>query len=68
MALSGLQTQAAEPGQVTGLPLDKARVCITGYNHNRPDPFPGLGDFIGWVGGVNRLASGELLCVHSNKG
>ena len=52
MALSGLQTQAAEPGQVTGLPLDKARVCITGHNPNRPDPFPRLGDFIGCVGGV----------------
>jgi sialidase-1 len=50
---------------VTGLPLQKARICITGFDHNRPDPFPGLGDFIGWVGGVNRLANGELLCVHS---
>jgi len=56
---------AAEPGRVTGLPLDKARICVTGFDHNRPDPFPGLGDFIGWVGGVNRLANGEVLFVHS---
>ena len=56
---------AAEPATVSGLPLEKARLCITGFDHNRPDPFPGLGDFIGWVGGVNQLANGELLCVHS---
>jgi len=55
----------AEPAAVSGLSLEKARLCITGFDHNRPDPFPGLGDFIGWVGGVNRLANGELLCVHS---
>ena len=54
----------AEPAAVSGLSLEKARLCITGFDHNRPDPFPGLGDFIGWVGGVNRLANGELLCVH----
>ncbi len=57
--------QAAEPGKVNGLTAEKARICVTGYDHNRPDPFPGLGDFIGWVGGVNRLANGELLFVHS---
>ena len=56
---------AAEPGEITGLPLKEARICITGFDHNRPDPFPGLGDFIGWVGGVKRLANGELLFVHS---
>ena len=56
---------AAEPGQVAGLPLDQARICVTGFDHNRPDPFPGLGDFIGWVGDVVRLANGELLYVHS---
>lgn len=57
--------RAAEPDNVTGIPLEKARLCITGFDHNRPDPFPGLGDFIGWVGAVDRLANGELLCVHS---
>ena len=56
---------AAEPGSVTGLPLAKARICITGFDHNRPDLFPGLGDFIGWVGDVTRLANGELLFTHS---
>lgn len=56
---------AAEPGRVAGLPLEKARICVTGHDHNRPDPFPGLGDFIGWVGDVVRLANGELLFVHS---
>lgn len=63
--LFGRPLLAAEPSNVTGLSLEEARVCITGFDHNRPDPFPGIGDFIGWVGGVNRLANGELLCVHS---
>jgi len=58
-------SEADEAGRVTGIPLDEARICVTGYDHNRPDPFPGLGDFIGWVGGVERLANGELLLVHS---
>lgn len=58
-------SQAAEPATVSGLPLDKARICITGFDHNRPDSFPGLGDFIGWVGDVIQLANGELLFVHS---
>ena len=57
--------RAAEPGEITGLPLDQARICVTGFDHNRPDPFPGLGDFIGWVGGVKKLADGDLLFVHS---
>jgi len=57
--------KAAEPGEITGLSIEQARICVTGFDHNRPDPFPGLGDFIGWVGGVKRLANGELLFVHS---
>ena len=56
---------AADSKTVTGLPIRKARVCVTGFDHNRPDPFPGLGDFIGWVGDVTRLANGELMYVHS---
>ena len=56
---------AAKPGKVGGLPLGKARICVTGFDHNRPEPFPGLGDFIGWVGPVVRLANGELMFVHS---
>ena len=55
----------ADSNAVTGLPIKKARVCVTGFDHNRPDPFPGLGDFIGWVGDVTRLANGELMYVHS---
>ena len=55
----------ATHAQAAGLPLDQARICITGFDHNRPEPFPGLGDFIGWVGDLVRLATGELLFVHS---
>ena len=63
-AISPSLARSVEP-QVGGLSLLEARVCITGHDHNRPDPFPGLGDFIGWVGGINRLSNGDLLCVHS---
>ncbi|MBC8355644.1 MAG: exo-alpha-sialidase [Planctomycetes bacterium] len=65
VGLVGVPAEAIELGKVTGIPLPEARICVTGFDHNRPDPFPGLGDFIGWVGGVNRLANGELLFVHS---
>jgi hypothetical protein len=58
-------TRAAQPETVSGLTAADARICVTGYDHNRPDPFPGLGDFIGWVGGVSRLANGDLLLIHS---
>ena len=34
----GLLAQAAELERVTGLPLEEARICVTGYDHNRPDP------------------------------
>lgn len=57
--------QAAEPNRVTGLPLEQARICVTGFDHNRPDDFPGLGDFIGWTSGAVQLANGDLLFVHS---
>ena len=60
-----LSSPVCAADQVTGLPLNRARICITGFDHNRPAPFPGLGDFIGWIGAVNRLANGDLLCVHS---
>jgi len=60
-----MSAQGAEPGRVTGLPLKTARICVTGFDHNRPDDFPGLGDFIGWTSGAVRLANGELLFVHS---
>lgn len=41
------------------------RVCVTGHDHNRPDPFAGLGDFIGWAEGIARLPNGDLLLIHS---
>ncbi len=46
------------------LTIKEARVPITGFDVNRPDPFPGLGKF-GWPGNVQRLPDGELLMVHS---
>ena len=61
----GAFAEAAKPKPVTGLSLDKARICVTGFDHNRPDDFPGLGDFIGWTSGAVRLANGDLLFVHS---
>ena len=45
--------------------ITKFRVCVTGADRNRPDGFPGLGDFIGWPGGVERLSNGDLLVAHS---
>ena len=60
-----LRPMPPRPRPVTGLSVEHARVCVTGYGHNRPDPFPGLGDFVGWVGGVSRLGNGDLLLVHS---
>ena len=55
------------PGITQDKPLTirQARVCITGADHNRPDPFPGIGDFIGWPGGIDRLPNGDLLLAHS---
>ena len=45
--------------------IEQARVCVTGADHNRPRAFPGLGDFIGWPGGIDRMPSGDLLLEHS---
>ena len=59
------KSASLEPVAAKGLPLDKARRCIVGHDHNRPDHFPGLGDFIGWNGDIVRLANGELMFVHS---
>jgi len=46
------------------LTIEKARVLVTGPGFNRPDPFPGRGEF-SWAGNVQRLPDGELLLVHS---
>ena len=47
------------------LTAEEARVCVTGWDFNRPDPFPGLGDFIGWAGALERMPNGNLLLAHS---
>jgi hypothetical protein len=47
------------------LTAQEARICVTGHDHNRPDPFPGLGDFIGWAEAVERTPDGDILLVHS---
>jgi len=47
------------------LDVSQARLCVTGADHNRPNAFPGLGDFIGWPGGIERMPNGDLLLVHS---
>jgi len=44
---------------------EQARVCVTGWDINRPDDFPGLGDFIGWAGALERMPNGDLLLAHS---
>ena len=41
------------------------RVCVTGYDQNRPVPFAGLGDFIGWAEAIEQLPNGDLLVAHS---
>ena len=58
-------SQPVKSQTATGVPLEKARICVTGFDHNRPDPFPGLGDFIGWVGDTVRLKNGDLMFIHS---
>ena len=47
------------------LAVEQARLCVTGFDHNRPVNFPGLGDFIGWARGIERAPNGDLLLVHS---
>lgn len=58
---SVLTVQAADKP----LSIAEARVCVTGADHNRPPDFPGIGDFIGWPGGVERMPNGDLLLGHS---
>ena len=48
------------------LSIGKARLLVTGARHNRPDDYPGIGDFIGWPGGIDRLPNGDLLVTHSS--
>lgn len=44
--------------------IEQARVTVTGHDFNRPDPFPGRGEF-SWPGNIVRMPDGELLLVHS---
>ena len=60
LSLLAGRTAVAEP-----LTIKQARVCVTAADHNRPETFPGLGDFIGWPGGIERLPGGDLLLAHS---
>lgn len=46
------------------LTIEQARVVVTGFDTNRPDPFPGRGEF-GWPGNIARLDDGSLMLVHS---
>ena len=51
------------PPSSTALPISQTRVVVTGPETNRPDPFPGAGDF-GWAGNLQQLPGGRLLLVH----
>ena len=42
------------------LTVEQARLCVTGFDHNRPANFPGLGDFIGWARGIERAPNGDI--------
>ncbi len=66
-----MSAQLIVVGTDLGTPAEKkltaedARLCVTGYDYNRPDPFPGLGDFIGWAEAIERMPNGDILLVHS---
>ena len=47
------------------LTAQDVRVCVTGYDTNPPDPFPGMGQFIGWAEAIERMPDGSILLVHS---
>ena len=59
--VGGPPAHAAKP-----LSIGEARLKVTGARHNRPDAYKGIGDFIGWPGGVDRLSNGGLLVTHSS--
>ena len=54
-----------EDPAATPLKAAEARICVTGFDHNRPAVFPGLGDFIGWAEAIERMPNGDLLLAHS---
>lgn len=43
---------------------EKLRVTVTAPGFNRPQRFPGIGEFT-WPGNMQRLPNGDLLMVHS---
>lgn len=55
---------ADEPAPETSRDAAGLRVTVTGHDFNRPDPFPGRGQF-SWPGNIARMPDGELLLVHS---
>ena len=63
-AAGGLGVGAAAAGEP--LEIQAARVVVTGAGHNRPAAYRGIGDFIGWPGGVDRLKNGDLLVTCSS--
>lgn len=64
-AYSGDQQRRVVVAATPGLKATDARLCVTGYDHNRPAAFPGLGDFIGWAEAIERMPNGDLLLAHS---
>ncbi|MBC8356355.1 MAG: exo-alpha-sialidase [Planctomycetes bacterium] len=64
--LSSLVPRAAAVAKEEAKPqtIEQTRITVTGHEFNRPDPFPGQGNF-SWPGNMVRLPDGELLLVHS---
>ena len=55
---------ADDPTDADPLTIEDARVTVSAPGFNRPDPFPGQGEF-SWPGNMVRREDGELLLVHS---
>ena len=60
VALAGARASRTAP-----LTAKDVRGCVTGFDHNRPGPFAGMGNFIGWAEGIQRLPNGDILLIHS---
>ena len=57
-----VRPRSSKAGQPT---VEDARVCVTGFDHNRPAAFIGLGDFVGWAEAIERMPNGDILLAHS---
>lgn len=44
--LAGIDSTTATDEKLTAR---ETRICVTGHDHNRPEPLPGMGNFIGWA-------------------